>query len=119
MNYIIYYHYRSDCHIKLSVVSAVAVKKIYLKSFNNLTSLSMGKPFFSEFGSVKKTILGHYRYLKFSKLSFSFLRMMNKMQLDVNAQIKVIWTLLVWFSGSKPQKIAKNISPLTVLMLRL
>ena len=93
MNYIIYYHYRSDCHIKLSVVSAVAVKKIYLKSFNNLTSLSMGKPFFSEFGSVKKTILGHYRYLKFSKLSFSFLRMMNKMQLDVNAQIKVIWTL--------------------------
>ena len=23
MNYIIYYHYRSDCHIKLSVVSAV------------------------------------------------------------------------------------------------
>ena len=93
MNYIIYYHYRSDCHIKLSVVSAVAVKKIYLKSFNNLTSLSMGKPFFSVFGSVEKSILGHYRCLEFSKLSFFFLRMMNWMQVHVNTQFEDIWIL--------------------------
>ena len=81
MNYIIYYHYRSDCHIKLSVVSAVAVKKIYLKSFNNLTSLSMGKPFFSEFGSVKKSMLGHCRYLKFLDFDLQY-RRLNLLQLS-------------------------------------
>ena len=48
------------------------VEKLQFKFYDNRTSLSMGKPFFSVFGSVEKSILGHYRCLEFSKLSFFF-----------------------------------------------
>ena len=69
------------------------VEKLQFKFNDNWTSLTMGKPFFSVFGSVKKSILGHYRCLEFSKLSFFFLRMMNWMQVHVNTQFEDIWIL--------------------------
>ena len=69
------------------------VEKLQFKFYDYRTSLSMGKPFFSVFGSVEKSILGHYRCLEFSKLSFFFLRMMNWMQVHVNTQFEDIWIL--------------------------
>ena len=69
------------------------VEKLQFKFYNNRTSLSMGKPFILVFGSVEKPILGHYSCLEFSKLSFFFLRMMNRMQVHVNTQFGDIWIL--------------------------
>ena len=72
---------------------AVEVVKLQFKFYDYRTSLSMRKSFFPVFGSVKKSILGHYGYPKFSKLSFFFLRMMNRMQVHVNTQFEDIWIL--------------------------
>ena len=79
--------------MKFYVALAVEVVKLQFKFYDNRTSLSIGKPFFSVFGSVEKSILGHYRCLEFSKLSFFFLRMMNWMQVHVNTQFEDIWIL--------------------------
>ena len=58
--------------MKFYVALAVEVVKLQFKFYDNRTSLSMRKSFFPVFGSVKKSILGHYGYPKFSKLSFFF-----------------------------------------------
>ena len=48
------------------------VEKLQFKFHENRPSLSMAKVFFSAFGSVKKTIFSHFRYPKFSEMSFFF-----------------------------------------------